>query len=264
MATSQESAIARLHQSAQLCSQFSFASFSSCWTGAAAAQQPVCQHVRTEFDAGTGTFVMHIGLLLGSSLASQLHGWWPDTAPLQLSLRATDAAGSSSGFTPEVISVARADDDSSLDGLLRRECAASLSWLLDDARRCVGDWVQLSSAQPSGRPNLFIWIAAHVAFALKHRTGYYSCVSSRPLAAFSPIPCALEADVHVQHHHLEQAALDAGSHGLCLCDALAGFQVRRATVSLAPNYRHQPPFSPLTPCCSTQALSSSSIAPSRP
>jgi hypothetical protein len=241
MATSHESAFARLRQSAQLCSQFNFAAFSSCWADAAAAQQPVCQHVRTEFDADTSTFVMHIGLLLGSSLASQLHGWWPDSAPLQLSLRATDAAGSSSGFTPEVISVTRADDESIHDGLLRRECTASLSWLLDDARRCVGDWVQLSSAQHSDRPNLFIWIAAHVAFALKHRIGYYSCVSSRPLAAFSPIPCALEADVHVQHHHLEQAALDSGSHGLCLCDALAGFQVRRATMSLAPNSSYHPP-----------------------
>ena len=121
MTASQDSAIAWLRQSAQLCSQFNFAAFSSCWTGAAAAQQPVCQHVRTEFDAGTGTFVMHIGLLLGSSLASQLHGWWPDSAPLQLSLRATDAVGSSSGFTPEVVSVARADDDGSHDGLLRRD-----------------------------------------------------------------------------------------------------------------------------------------------
>jgi hypothetical protein len=227
MATSQESAVARLRQSAQLCSQFDFAKFSSCWTNAAAAQQPVCQHVRTEFDAETSTFVIHIGLLLGSSLASQLHGWWPDSSPLQLSLRATHAAGSSGGFTPEVISVARADEESSHDGLLRRECAASLSWLLDDARRCVGDWVQLSSAKQGDRPNLFIWIAAHVAFALKHCTGYYSCVSSRPLAAFSPIPCALEADVHAHHHQLEQDALDAGSHGLCLCDALAGFQVQR-------------------------------------
>lgn len=230
--TPEDLVIARLLRSADLCSRFDFSALNPCWSDedvTAAARQPLCRSVHVHHDRGNSTFSMFIGMLFGSSIASQLHGWWPDTAPLHISLRAEPAAGAPYGFTPKIASVTRTDDGSSYDGLLRRECDSSLAWLLDAARRCVIEWMLLCSAPQcdgaASRPNIFIWIAAHVAAALKHSIGRHSCVSSRPLAAFSLVPSAIEADVDAPEHDVEQAAVDAGSHGMCLCDALAGFQV---------------------------------------
>jgi hypothetical protein len=277
---SQDPVLAQLCHSAELCCRFDFSAFHSCWADTAAARQPVCRSVRVHFDGGSSTFSVFIGMIFGSSVASQLHGWWPDTAPLQLSLRAVVEADASCGFTLEVLRVARTDDDSSCDGLLRRECDNSLSWLLDAARRSVSEWVLLASApegaEGASQPNLFVWIAAHVAFALKHSVGRHSCVSSLPLAAFASIPCAIEPGVDVQQHNHEQAAIDSGSQGMCLCDALAGFQVEHkqhllcGLLILISRYQFPSSYFALISAsqphsrCSTQASCSRSSVRSRP
>lgn len=235
MSEPRDPVISSLLHSADICSLFDFTAFNSCWEGGTAARQPVCSSVRVDFDPGTSTFNMFIGMLLGSSLASQLHGWWPDTAPLHLALHVEVDVEAACGFSPEVVYVARTDGDGScFDGLLNRECDASLIWLRDKARLCVREWTSAFGAHPRNPDahlqNLFISLAVNVAFALKQSIGRFSCVSSVALLSYSPIPCPLEAGVNVQQHDHEQASVDAGTHGMCLCDALAAFQVGHLAV----------------------------------